>query len=89
MTLSSATTPSKGGPSSDGNEGVLFISQSSSITETLPSDCFVSYAVHSFAVWGSNRSAEVQTVYSVTPTDEAINKLELICLHTSRVIVST
>ena len=35
------------GPKSNGNEGVLCIPQSSSITETSPSDCLVSYTGHS------------------------------------------
>ena len=34
-------------PSGQGNEGVLWISQSSVITGTSPSDCFVSYPGHS------------------------------------------
>ena len=42
-TQSGATTPSQSRPESDGNEGVLRISQNSSITRTSPSDCFVSY----------------------------------------------
>ena len=42
-TLSGATTLGQSGPGSDGNEGVLLISQSSSITGTTPSDCLVSY----------------------------------------------
>ena len=37
--LSGATTPGKSGPGSDGNDGVLHIPQSSSITGTSPSDC--------------------------------------------------
>ena len=41
--LSSATTPDQSGPGSDYNKGVLRIPQSSSITETFPSDCLVSY----------------------------------------------
>ena len=40
--LSGATTPGLGGPESDDIEGVLCISQSSSITEASPSDCFAS-----------------------------------------------
>ena len=36
--LSGTTTPSQSGPGNDGNEGVLHISQSSSITGTSPSD---------------------------------------------------
>ena len=42
--LSGATTPAiqQEWTGSDGNEGVLCITQSSSITETSPSDCLVS-----------------------------------------------
>ena len=47
-TLSSATTPGQIGPGSNGNEGILCIPQSPSITETSPSDCFVSYPEHLF-----------------------------------------
>ena len=36
-------TPGQSGPESDSNEGVLRIPQSSNITETSPSNCFVSY----------------------------------------------
>ena len=43
MALSIATIPGQSGPGSNGNEGVLRITQSSSITGTSPSDCFVSY----------------------------------------------
>ena len=49
-TLSGATTPGHSGPGSDGNEGVLCIPQSSSITETSLSDCLVSYPGHSLGV---------------------------------------
>ena len=45
-TLSGATTPDQSGPGSDGNEGVLHIPQSSTITGTSPSDCLVSYPGH-------------------------------------------
>ena len=45
--LSGATTPSQSGLGSDGNEGVLHIPQSFSITGTSPSDCLVSYPGHS------------------------------------------
>ena len=41
--LSDATIPGHTGPGSNGNEGVLCIPQSSSITGTSPSDCLVSY----------------------------------------------
>ena len=42
-TLSGATTPGQSGPGSGSNEGVLFVPQSSSITEASPSDGSVSY----------------------------------------------
>ena len=41
-TLSCATTPGQSGPGSDGNEGALLITQSSRISGSSPSDCFVS-----------------------------------------------
>ena len=41
--LSGATTLGQCGPGSDGNKGVLHITQSSSITGTSPSDCLMSY----------------------------------------------
>ena len=37
-----------------------------------PSDCLMSYPGHLLGGRGSNSSAEVQSVYSTTPTDEAI-----------------
>ena len=46
--ISGATTPGQSGPVSDGNDGVLHIPQSSSITGTSPSDCLVLYPRHSF-----------------------------------------
>ena len=48
-TLSGATTSGQSGPGKIGNEGVLCIPQSSSITGTSPSDCLVSYPGH---LWG-------------------------------------
>ena len=45
-TLLGATTLGQGGPMSDGNEEVLHIPQTSSITRTSPSDCLVSYPGH-------------------------------------------
>ena len=41
-TLSGATTPGQSGPGSDGTKEVLYIPQSSSITEASPSNCLVS-----------------------------------------------
>ena len=70
ITLSGATNPGRSGPGSDGNEGVLSIPQSSSITGTSPSDCLVSYPEHSLVSThsgGSYSSAEVQSVYSTAP----------------------
>ena len=62
--------PGLSGPRSNGNEGVLRIPQSPSITGTSPADCLVSYPGHSW--WGSYLSAEVQPVYSTAPADWAI-----------------
>ena len=42
-TLSGATTPDQSGPGSNGNEGVVHIPHSSSITRTSLSDCWLSY----------------------------------------------
>ena len=64
--LSDATTLGQSGPGSDGNEGVLHIPKSSSITGTSPSDCLVSYPGHSLG--GGYASAEAQLVYSVYST---------------------
>ena len=49
-TLSDATTLGLSGLGSDGNEGVLRIPQSSSITRASLSDCLMSYPGHSFDV---------------------------------------
>ena len=46
--LSGATILGQSGPGSNGNEGVLRILQSLSITGASPSDCLVSYPGHSF-----------------------------------------
>ena len=62
MTLSGATTPVQSGPGSYGNEVVLCISQSSSITEALSSDCLVSYPGHSLGE--SYLPKEIQSMYS-------------------------
>ena len=68
--LTGVTTLSQSGPGNDGNEEVLGIPQSSSITGTSPSDCLVSYP--GYSMQGRERSypsAEVQLVYSITPAD--------------------
>ena len=69
-TLSGATNPGQSGHGSNGNEEVLHIPQSSSITGVSPSDCFVSYLGHSLGV--SYLSAEMQSVYSIAPADWAV-----------------
>ena len=62
MNLWDATTPGQSELGSDGNEGVLRIPQSSSITEASPSDCLVSYPGHSLGE--SYPSAGMQLVFS-------------------------
>ena len=51
------------GPGSDGNEGVLHIPQSYSITGTSPSDCLVSYPGHSLGVG----LTQMQSAYFTVP----------------------
>ena len=66
-TLSGATALGQSGLGSDGNEGVLRIPQSSSITEASSSDCLVSYP--GLSLGESYPSAEMQSVYSTTPVE--------------------
>ena len=66
-TLSGATPPGQSWLGSDGNEGVLCIPQSSSITGA--SDCLVSSSGHSSGE--SYPSAEMQSVYSAAPAEWA------------------
>ena len=61
--LAGATTPGQNGPVSDGNEGVLYIPQSSKPGASA-SDCLVSYLEH--LLKKSNFSAEMQSVYLTT-----------------------
>ena len=70
MALSGATIPGQSGPGSNGNEGMLWIPQSPSITGTSPLDCLVLYPGHSLG-GGSYFSGEVQSVYSTVPADWA------------------
>ena len=51
-TISSATTPDQSGPGSDGNEEVICIRQSFSITGTSLSDCLVLYPEKSLGARG-------------------------------------
>ena len=69
-TLSTATTLDQSGSESNGNEEVLHIPQSSSITGASLLDCLVSYPGH--LLWGSYPSAEMQSVYSTATTDWAL-----------------
>ena len=68
-TLSGTTTLSQSGSGSDDSERVLHISQSSSITGALPSDCIMSYPGHSLRE--SYPSGEMQSVYSMAPANRA------------------
>ena len=68
-TLSGATTLGQIGPGSNGNDGALRIPQSSSITETSPSYCLVSYL--GYLLEESYSSAEKQLVYSKVQVDWA------------------
>ena len=72
-TLSGAITPGQSGPGIDGNEGVLRIPQSTSITGASPSDCLVSYLGHSLG--GVYPSTEKQSVYSTVPPNWATYQL--------------
>ena len=64
-TLSGAITLGQSGPGNDGNEEVLYIPQSSSISGASPSDCLVSYPGH--LLGNSYPSAKMQSVYSTAP----------------------
>ena len=68
-TLLDVTTPGQSRPGNNGNEGVLGIPQSSSITGASPLDFLVSYPEHSLKVVESYPSAQKQSVYSTIPAD--------------------
>ena len=65
-TFAGATTQDQSGPGIDGNEGVLCIPQSSSITGTSPSD-FLSVIARTLWKGGSYLSAEMQLVCILQP----------------------
>ena len=67
-TQSRSTSPGQSGPESHGNEGVHWISQSSSIIVASQSDGLVSYPEH-MSEGGVYRSAEIQLVYSTAPAN--------------------
>ena len=73
--LSDATTLGYSKPENNGNEGVLHIPQSSSLTGTSPSDFLMSYPGHSFREFYP--SAEKQSVYSTAPADWAIYRVNV------------
>ena len=66
MALLGATIPEQSRPGSNGNEGVLRIPQSPSITGPSPSDSLVSYPGHSLGV------SHLQSVYSTGWNDEIV-----------------
>ena len=68
-TLSGTTTPGQSGPGSNGNEEVLCIPQSSSITGASPLDGLVSYPRD--LLGSSYLSVEMKLVYSTAPDDWA------------------
>ena len=67
-TLSGATTFVQSGPWSNRHEGVLCISQSSSVTKASPSDYSV---MHKILIGEAYLCAEMQSVYSATQADWA------------------
>ena len=69
MTLLGAITLGQSGCGSEGNEGVLCIPQSFSITGASRSDCLMSYPEHSLGE--SYPSTEMQSVYSTATADWA------------------
>ena len=73
--LSGATMPGQSGPGSNGDEGVLHIPQSPSITGTSPSDCLVSYQdIH----WGGGGLPLCRGAISVSYSPSQLdNTLEL------------
>ena len=74
MALSGATTPAQSGAGSNGNEGMLHIPQSSSLTGTSLSDCLVSYPGH--LLWGGLTPLQVQSVDSTAPANWALYRVK-------------
>ena len=70
LTLSGATTLCQRGPGIDGNDGVLCISQSSSIRGAPLTDCLMSYP--GYSLQESYLCARIQSVYSAPPAECAI-----------------
>ena len=85
-TLSGATTPYQNGLGSNGNEGVLHIPQSSSITGASPPDCLMSYPGHSLGGVGvlllQQRCS--QCIQQSQPTESSIFFCDsLMCFNSS------
>ena len=74
-TLSGTATPGQNGPGSNGNEEVLHIPQSSSITRASPSGCLVSYLGHLLVGVLPLCKDEVSVFYSPLPTADWATKL--------------
>ena len=77
-TLSGATTPGQSGSGIDGNEGVLHIPQSSSITGTSPSDCLVSYPGHTLGVVLPQCRGAVGVFYSPSQLGKLLRGINLL-----------
>ena len=87
--LSGAANPGQSGPGSDGNEEVLRILQSSSISEASRSDGLVSYLGHFLEE--SYPSIERQSVYSAASADRDRDKWvhafsDSICLQLNAIV---
>ena len=82
MVLSSATTPGQAGVGSNGNEGVLRIPQSPSISGTLLSDCLVSYPGHSLGEVIPLCRGAVSVFYSLSRQGNG-QLIYMICKHKS------
>ena len=74
--LSGDSIPCLSGPGGNGNEGVLRIPQSVSITRASPSDFLLSYPRHSLRVGKSDPSVEMQLIFSPASVDWATTKME-------------
>ena len=71
-TLSGAIVPVQSGHGGDGNEGVLCIPTSFSITEASSSDYLVLYSGHSLGE--CHYSAEIQSEHCAVPVDWTLNE---------------
>ena len=65
-----ASTPGQSEPRSNGNVGILCISQSSSITGASLSDCLVSYL--NYLLGKCYPSTEIQSEYYTAPVERVV-----------------